>query len=218
MRRPEFIARQSAHPRGLLGRVLAWIMERETSRVNDAAIELLNPRDGEHILDLGCGHGRSLARLASRAAEVQATGVDQSGLMCALARRRHRRLIEQGGVRVVQATSDALPLGDGSYDAVLSVHTIYFWQSLPSHLREIGRVLREGGRIVVAFRTSSDPASRMFPSGIYVFRSEEEISAAVRTAGFSEVRTVTMRGTGIVCYLSARKVPADGIRYDPAER
>ena len=42
MRRPEWIARQASHPRGLVGRVLARIMASETALVNEHALELLH--------------------------------------------------------------------------------------------------------------------------------------------------------------------------------
>jgi hypothetical protein len=61
MRRPRFIAEQARNAQGLLGR--PFIMARETRGVNQRVIEALGISHSDHVLDLGCGHGHSLAEL-----------------------------------------------------------------------------------------------------------------------------------------------------------
>jgi hypothetical protein len=61
LRRPEFIARQAAHPRGLLGRLLFRLMAAETVAVNERTLELLAPEPSNRILEIGFGHGRTYA-------------------------------------------------------------------------------------------------------------------------------------------------------------
>src|SRR5262249_18755595 len=85
MRRPEFIARQSAHPKGVLGTIIGRIMASETARDNKQAVRLLDIRNGERVLDVGTGHGVSLAELAKAAEHVTAIGVDVSDAMLAIA-------------------------------------------------------------------------------------------------------------------------------------
>ena len=63
MRRPRFIAEQARNAQGLLGRLVAFIMARETRGVNQRVIEALGISHSDHVLDLGCGHGHSLAEL-----------------------------------------------------------------------------------------------------------------------------------------------------------
>ena len=60
MQRPGFIARQSGNPRGLLGSIIARIMERETAQQNLRALDALAVSDGDDVLELGYGHGRTL--------------------------------------------------------------------------------------------------------------------------------------------------------------
>ena len=67
MRRPHFIAEHARNARGPLGRVIAFIMARETWSQNLRVMNALGIDPSDHILDLGCGHGRSLAELAARA-------------------------------------------------------------------------------------------------------------------------------------------------------
>ena len=63
MKRPVFIARQSAVPSGLLGRVIAGVMAHETADLNEHALRLLGPSRSDRLLEVGFGHGRTQGRL-----------------------------------------------------------------------------------------------------------------------------------------------------------
>ena len=126
MRRPEFIARQASHPTGLLGRVLAWVMAVETASVNEKALELLEISPPDHVLEVGFGHGRTIARAAALASAGFVAGVDVSEQMVRMARRRSRRLIEGGRVELQLADSARIPYPDGIFDRVYAIHTLYF--------------------------------------------------------------------------------------------
>lgn len=76
MRRPEFIARQAGHPTGILGRLVARIMAMETVTVNRRVLELLDLEEGSRVLEVGIGHGRSLARVAELAPKGFVAGID----------------------------------------------------------------------------------------------------------------------------------------------
>jgi len=184
MRRPEFIARHGGMPAGWLGRVVASTMERETAAINQHAIALLDPQVGESVLDVGTGNGLSLRHLASRVGEGTVVGVDHSPVMCRRAEKNNKSLIDEGPVSIVCACSDDLPFETGYFDAAMSVHTLYFWDPAEPHLKEIARVLRPGGKLVLAFRSDADPATSDFPNSIYTFRSIEDIESLADSCGF----------------------------------
>lgn len=184
MRRPEFIAKHGGMPLGWLGGFVASIMERETTAINQDVIAVLDPKDGEAVLDVGTGNGISLGHLAARVGEGPVVGVDHSPVMSRRAVRNNKALIADGRVKVICTRSDDLPFETGCFDAAMSVHTLYFWDPAEPHLEEIARVLRPGGRLVLAFRPSSDPATADFPTSVYTFRSVEEIESLAESCGF----------------------------------
>lgn len=186
MQRPRFVAEQARHAKGLLGRIIASIMARETWGVNLRAIEALEVKPNDHILDIGCGHGRGLARLAELALDGRITGADPSALMAEIAVRRNRKLVRARRVGVVIAGADALPFLDAAFDKALCVHVVYFWTDLVAPLREIARVLKPGGRLALVLRTNANAAAvQAFPAEIYNFPALAEMVAALKTAGFT---------------------------------
>src|SRR5512139_4117203 len=95
MPKPELIARQSRRPSGWLGEIVARVMAFETAPANRIAVEELAVRSREAVLEIGCGHGRTLSRLAESPC-AHLAGVDPSEVMVRLARRRTRRWIDAG--------------------------------------------------------------------------------------------------------------------------
>ena len=88
MKLPLFIARQSRQPQGLLGRLVGRVMAAETSAENHAAIDLLEPQNGETILDIGCGPGVAVAEMARRNPACRILGLDPSATILDIARKR----------------------------------------------------------------------------------------------------------------------------------
>lgn len=188
MRRPIFIARQSAHPRGLLGRVLVAIMERESAAENDRALELLRLGPGDHHLEIGFGHGRTVERAAALTQGCLIAGIDVSSTAVAAASRKLEPLIQAGRVELRQGDSSRLPYPDATFDTALTVHTLYFWDDPQSHLREIHRVLKPGGRLVLGFRREEDSAMvSSFPGEVYHFHTVRQVCILLEQSGFSKV-------------------------------
>ncbi len=183
MRRPHFIADHARNARGILGRIIALIMARETWSQNLRVMNALGIDRSNQILDIGCGHGRGLAELAARAAAGRVVGVDPSELMVRIAARRNQALIQSARVDVVFAKAESLPFPDDSFGKVLCVHVLYFWRDLDRCLRETARVLKPGGRLGLLFRTKADLAAvASFPSEIYRFPALAEVAAALEQA------------------------------------
>ena len=184
MRRPRFISEHARNARGLLGRLIAFIMARETWRQNLRVMDALRIEPADHVLDIGCGHGRSLAELAARAPRGRISGVDPSHLMVEIATQRSRSLIRAARVEVVPSGVESLPFPDNLFDKAQCVHVLYFWRNLEGPLREIARVLKPGGRLGLLFRTNADPkAIASFPREIYRFPALADVSGALEHAG-----------------------------------
>jgi ubiquinone/menaquinone biosynthesis C-methylase UbiE len=158
-------------------------MSHETAADNEATVQLLDLQPAHRVLEIGFGHGRTLAALARRVPQGLVAGVDPSELMVRRATTRFG-----SGMELRQARSSKLPFPPSSFDRVFSVHTVYFWTSPAEDLREIRRVLQRDGRLVLTFRSKADAvASGRYPANIYRFFDEDEWRRFAQDAGFASV-------------------------------
>jgi ubiquinone/menaquinone biosynthesis C-methylase UbiE len=196
MRRPQFIAEQSRHATGLIGRIVAWVMARETFADNQRAIEALAIEPTDRVLDIGTGHGRALSQLVALSPQGTVTGVDPSLLMVKIAHARNKPDIRSGRLRIMVAVAELLPFEDASFDKIMAVHVVYFWPDLASGLSEIARVLKPGGHLALLFHTPENAAAvSAFPDGIYTFRTAREIHDALTSAGLTVFTKSDEQGT-----------------------
>jgi len=207
MRRPEFIAKQGRHPSGILGSLLASVMAAETAAENALALELLEIQPTDNVLEVGYGHGRTIASAAGAARTGLVAGVDWSERMLRVATRYNRRLISEGRVELKLSSSNKLPYPDCQFDRVYSVHTIYFWASPTEDLLQIARVMKRGARFVLGFRPSDERTSTDFPEGIYRHYAPDEVRALLNDSGFEDVQIMDRRlSHRPMCFIAARRV------------
>ena len=190
MRRPAFIAEQARHARGWVGRLIAFVMARETWAHNRDAIEALSIAETDLVLDIGCGPGRSIGAIAALASKGRAVGIDPSELMVEIAIRKNRSLIQKGRAQIAIGTAARVPFEDRTFDKAVCVHVVYFWNDLGAAFHEIARVLKPGGRLALLFRTNADKKSvSAFPAEVYHFPSLAEVIVPLEEAGFAVERT-----------------------------
>lgn len=134
-------------------------------------VALLDARPGESVLEVGCGPGAALVRLA-RAVQPggRAVGIDLSPRMCRIARQRIRRAHLTTVASVGTCDATRLPFPAGSFDACFMSFTLELFATpeIPTVLAEIARVLRAGGRIgvVASPRTARTAADAACTSGV----------------------------------------------------
>ncbi len=210
MRRPTLLARQGRSPSGLLGHLIGRIMARETHAANLIALELLDLASHDRVVEIGFGHGRTLAAAACKVTEGHLAGVDPSEIMLRIAQGANARTLRTGRMDLRLGVSERLPYDAGGFTKAYAVHTIYFWRHPERDLAEILRVLTPGGRLVLGYRPREDASFvRDFPAEIYHIHAIEAVEHAVAAAGFVGVETVSRAmGQGIMAWTVAHK-PAD---------
>ncbi|GAB2750736.1 class I SAM-dependent methyltransferase [Salinifilum aidingensis] len=184
-------------PSGLFGRLGGWLMAHGNAATERRVVTLAAPREQEIVLVLGPGPGIGLQAAAQRSA--QAIGLDPSGAMLDACRRRCAELIQRGRVRLVQATAEHTEQPDRSVDVVISVNNVQIWSDRQAGCRELHRVLRPGGRLLLSAH------QKWLPGGLTA------LAETVSAAGFADVRTWTWEPPGRMAstagQLHARRAP-----------
>lgn len=143
---------QFRHPTGFAGSVVGHVMAFKNRRRGLWVLERLAPSPGFRVLEVGSGPGADAARVLRRIGpQGSLVGVDLSEVMVRQSSARNRVAVRDQRARFVRGDlADGLPWGSAEFDLAYSVNCAQFWPSLVEGLVELGRVVRSGGRIVIA--------------------------------------------------------------------
>lgn len=203
--------RQVRNPRGLLGRRVVRGMNAAHSALTDWGLQQVTIAAHATVLDIGCGGGRTLKKLAHLAPSGRAVGVDYSAASVAVARETNLDEIEAGRVAVVRASVAALPFLDLTFDVVTAVETHYYWPNLPANIREVLKVMKPGGTfLLIAEAYRGGPLRLLYSAVMPLLRaallSDAEHRDLLTQAGFTEIDTRHKRGMNWICAIG-RKPP-----------
>jgi ubiquinone/menaquinone biosynthesis C-methylase UbiE len=156
-----YLINQCRKPRGWLGRFFLWEMGGRHVDVTDWGLGHINIEARDTVLDVGCGGGRTVSKLATIISEGKVYGIDYSKASVAAAHRRNQQMISEGRVEIHLGSVSQLPFSDAMFDVVTAVETHYYWPHLVADLREIMRTLKPDGQLVIIAeaykRTNYDP-------------------------------------------------------------
>jgi SAM-dependent methyltransferase len=166
------------------------------------ALEGLDLKAGERVLEVGFGGGGLLRAMRETGAE--STGADISEAAVARARAQ--------GLEGVLASVEALPFASGAFDKAVSLNSLYFWPDPPAAFLELARVLRPNGTLVLCFEPADE--LRKWPGHRHGFRLFEvaEVRALIEAAGFGAIEEAWGMGRkpDRFCRLSATRMGANG--------
>jgi arsenite methyltransferase len=183
---PRFIAQQLSCPAGLPGRIIGYLMNRRNAKMNAFAIRQLGVVPSDCILELGFGGGITLPHLIATGGFV--VGLDRSQDVVRVANSKFSRAIANGRAAFHVGSVEALPFESSSFEKIITVNTVYFWNSLRQGFQEIHRVLAPRGLVVVGFLPKEWMDRMGLPGNIFTSRTLEEITEAMETAGLQRVR------------------------------
>ena len=108
------------------------------------------------VLDCGCGGGANIKRLLKKCPEGIVKGIDYSPVSVEKSKKVNEVAIAGGRCAVLQGSvADMIFAGDW-FDAVTAFETVYFWPDLPQCFREVYRVLKPGGTLLICNESNGD--------------------------------------------------------------
>ncbi len=110
----------------------------------DRTIRYLGLASDERLLDVGCGTGALLRALHAKTPQGKLAGIDLSKEMLTVARSGL-----SGSVELLRGDVHSMPFETASFGMVVSSSSFHYWDEPENALREIGRVLRPDGRVVI---------------------------------------------------------------------
>ena len=185
--------KQSRKPTGKFGAFYAGLMNIGHSNVTRWGLSHISINKNDMILDIGCGGGRTVNTLAKIATEGEVYGIDYSQVSVAVSTSKNKRLIEKGQVKILHASVESLPFSDNMFDLATAVESCYFWPDLIDNLREIRRVLKSGGSVILVNEMYRDERfekrnSNLARMGDFTYHRPEEFRGFLEDAGYSSIK------------------------------
>jgi ubiquinone/menaquinone biosynthesis C-methylase UbiE len=202
---------QCSKPTGWFGRFTLWRMNASHSKLTDWGLAHVSIENHYTILDVGCGGGRTISKLAAIATQGKVYGVDYSEESVAAAKRTNAQWIDLGRVEVRHGSVSKLPFPDGMFDLITAVETHFWWPDLPGDMREVFRVLKPGGTLILiaeVYKGASTRVSQLAEK--YASRtgmtllSVDEHRELFTNAGYSDVQAIEESGKGWICSIGRK--------------
>ena len=199
-----YLVRQVRKPSRWIGRPFTWMMNRSHSNLTDWGLQHVQIDKNFIVLDIGCGGGRTIQKLAAIATEGKVYGVDYASGSVAASRGKNAAAISAGRVNIQQGSVSRLPLPDGTFDLATAIETQYYWPDLPNDMREVLRVLKPGGTLLVIAETYkggagsrlTGPVMRLLGSSSLSVEDQRELFAK---AGYTDIQIFEEQNKGWIC-------------------
>jgi ubiquinone/menaquinone biosynthesis C-methylase UbiE len=191
---------QFRRPKGRRGRFVAALMNRGHKPLTLWGLTYVNIEPDYVILDVGCGGGKTVSRLAQKAPLGKVFGIDYSGDMVEYSKKVNKKLIAEDRVEIVEGSVEKMVFSDDFFDFVTAIETYYFWPSFSDAVQEIRRVLKHGGQFLMV--------NEMVQDGVYNVKYAKTIEQAhvrliplnetqntLEAVGFEDVQIFTKAGS-----------------------
>jgi len=181
-------------------------MNSSHSKLTDWGLAHISIENHHTILDVGCGGGRTVSKLAAIAAQGKVYGIDYSDESVAATIRMYAQWIDLGRVEVRHGSVSQLPFPDGMFDLVTAVETHFWWPHLRGDMREVFRVLKPGGTLLLIaeiYKGANTMAAKLAEK--YASRagmtllSVEGHRELFTNAGYTNVQVIEERDKGWIC-------------------
>ncbi len=152
-------------------------------------LEHLSLDSAADILDVGCGGGQNIYRMAKTAPKAKVYGVDYSEASIEKSTQVNYDNISTGRVELRYGTAENLPYEKNSFDIVTAFETVYYWENIVSCFENVRGVLRGGGHFMVCNEDCSkdDIAETAEALDMHVYTADE-IGGFMEQAGFVQIK------------------------------
>ncbi len=200
---------QCRKPAGEVGKLVADEMNISHYELTSWGLGKIDIKQDSVILDIGCGGGRTVNRLALLVPEGKVFGIDYSNDCVNWSIEFNEELVDSGKVEIHNASVEKIPFEDNKFDLALAVETVYFWPNLIENFSEIKRVLKPSGRILIlnemytsqSFKDRNDPYVK---AGNLKLHTPQELAELLKKAGYVNIQTHLVENKNWMCCIGEK--------------
>ncbi|AVK85353.1 SAM-dependent methyltransferase [Lysinibacillus sp. B2A1] len=189
---------QAKKPNGFVGSVMLRIMNFAHSCMNTWLIKHGDVYDGDTVLDIGCGGGKTLQTLSNINPSGKVYGIDFSEQAVRDSIKTNKMDVANGKVIVKQASVSNIPYPDQFFDTITAFQTHYFWPDLANDVKEVFRVLKHGGKFIII--------SELYKINYHMkaYKTKSEIEQLYESIGFQRIQIIENARKGCLCIIGIK--------------
>ena len=192
-----FFSEQARKPDGLFGRVvMSIVFDRGNAFLNNFVNELISIKIDDRIIEIGFGTGKLIDKMAQQIDTGLIEGVDFSKVMVSIARKRNKKNITKGKVKILEGNFDEIPFEKESFTKACSINTLYFWTKPAHTAKKIAEILKPDGKLILAFEDIEQLKRRKLNQEVFHLYSKDEVQKLLINAGFSKNLNIVTRKKG----------------------
>lgn len=197
-----FFSKQARKPAGMFGRFyMSRVFEKGNRELNEMVKGNLFVGKNDRVLEIGFGTGMVIKSIADNLDKGVIEGVDFSKSMAGIARRKNRKHIRNGKVKILLGDFDELEFEENSFDKIFSVNTIYFWKNPEATIGKIFKLLKPGGKIVLGFHEKSEMEKMPLDSDVFMHYTTRDMRRLLSLDGsMDSVDIISKEGAKKICY------------------
>ena len=207
-----YLVNQVRNPRGLFGKRIAKGMNKGHAALAEWGLSNMKLNADMNILDVGCGGGANINIFAKVVTKGKIFGVDYSAASVEVSKEVNKEYINSGRVEIHHSSVSELPFDENTFDLVSGFESYYFWPDLINDLREIYRVLKFNGILLLInegykceYKKKRKSAEKWANLGQFKIHSPVEYKDFLTRAGFSEIQIFEQKEQGWITSIAKKK-------------
>ena len=193
----KYFAQQARKPSGLFGRlVMSVIFDKGNAFLNQCTKEFIAVKKNDRVLEIGFGTGQLIFNMAGHINGGLIEGIEFSDEMISIAKKRNKKYIKEGKVKIHKGDFDDYAFKKNTYDKICTINTIYFWNEPKKTAEKIAKLLKLGGKFITAFEDIRQLQERKLDEDIFQLYSAFDVKDLLFNAGFLTDVSIESRKNG----------------------
>ena len=207
-----YLVNQVRNPRGLFGKMIAKRMNKGHAALAEWGLSNIRLKMDIDILDVGCGGGANIKNFAKVVTEGKVFGIDYSPASVEVSKEVNKDFINSGRVEIHHSSVSELPFDENTFDLVSGFEAYYFWPDLINDLKEIYRVLKNNGILLLVnegYKCENEKKRKIVEKwtklGNFKVHSPDEYKDFLKKAGFSDIQIFEQKEQGWITSIAKKK-------------
>jgi len=208
----KYLVNQVRNPKGIFGKIIARGMNKGHAGLAEWGLSNIRLKVDMYVLDVGCGGGVNIKNFAKVVTKGKVFGVDYSAASVEVSKEVNKEYINSGRVEIHHSSVSELPFDESTFDLVSGFESYYFWPDLINDLKEIYRVLKINGILLLInegykceHKKKRKIAEKWAKLGKFKIHSPVEYKDFLTRAGFSEIQIFEQEEQGWITSIAKKK-------------